>query len=188
MPDANGCRWRVLAGTALALTSLVRTRKRLRHPTHDYAAPGAYMVTVCTWARRPILADASAQPTAAGDVVARHWADIPAHWAGVLVEPLVVMPDHVHGIVWLKQVPHSADARLSDVVGGFKSGAVRELRRLALHDSSPVWQRSYHDRVIRNDRALAAIRRYLQENPMALVRRWRQPKGRTSPARPRSRG
>jgi len=30
-----------------------------------------------------------------------------------------------------------------------------------------VWQRSFHDRIIRNDRELSASREYLDNNPLA---------------------
>jgi putative transposase len=49
------------------------------------------------------------------------------------------------------------------VIVAFKGGVSRQTGR-------PVWQRSFYDRVIRNDEELEAIRRYVVENPV----RWKQ--------------
>jgi putative transposase len=54
---------------------------------------------------------------------------------------------------------------LGAVIGGFKSGVTREARTLGLWGSDALWQRDYHDHVIRNPKAFARIRRYINENP-----------------------
>ncbi len=39
---------------------------------------------------------------------------------------------------------------------------INELRHTA---GAPVWQRNYYEHIIRDERTLNAIRRYIQENP-----------------------
>ena len=71
------------------------------------------------------------------------------------LDAFVVMPNHVHGIVWL---PGAGHAPLPVVIGSFKSA----VSRLA---GGPLWQRFY-DRVIRSDSGLRALRQYVTDNPL----------------------
>ncbi|WP_202803070.1 REP-associated tyrosine transposase [Alloalcanivorax dieselolei] len=78
----------------------------------------------------------------------------------------VVMPDHVH---WLLQLRD--DARLSDVVQKMKSLACKRWRRLC-GTNRPLWQRGFHDRALRIDDDVVAAARYIIANPLraGLVR------------------
>ena len=51
------------------------------------------------------------------------------------------------------------------IIGGFKSAVSREVAAKELTLVYPVWQRNYHERIIRNDRELDAIRGYIHDNP-----------------------
>jgi putative transposase len=86
----------------------------------------------------------------------------------VELDAFVVMPNHVHGIVWLPEATVFPPLHL--IIGSFKSAASRAAGR-------PIWQR-FHDRVIRDDQELAALRRYIAENPL----RWAVDQ--ENPARP----
>jgi len=50
-------------------------------------------------------------------------------------------------------------------VGNFKSVTTRRINRMRKTPGVRVWQRNYHDRVIRNERELKAVRRYVHQNP-----------------------
>ncbi len=137
-----------------------RRRNSLRLASHDYREVGAYFVTVCTAGRTCLfghVADDCMILNAAGRGVQRCWLAIPTHCRGVDLDAYVVMPNHVHGIVWLGRARHASPLRV--VVGSFKAAVSRTLGRR-------VWQRSFHDRVIRNDEELDALRRYVEENPL----------------------
>jgi putative transposase len=142
-------------------------RKRLRLPSFDYATDGAYFVTICAHRRRPIFARLSSDTfslTPAGLAVERCWTQIPSHFA-VDVDAFVVMPNHVHGIVILGGAGHAPP--LPTVVGAFKSAATREVNRERGTPGAPLWQRGYHERVIRSERELEALREYVVNNPAA---------------------
>jgi REP element-mobilizing transposase RayT len=128
-------------------------RRRLRAPRYpgfDYRQPGAYFVT-----------DGVVRVTAAGLIVRRAWEAIPSHCPGVVLDAFVVMPDHVHGII----VIESPAMSLAEIVGSFKSASTRAINRVRGSPGSAVWQRSYYDRIIRNDREWWSIRRYIDDNP-----------------------
>lgn len=59
--------------------------------------------------------------------------------------------------------------RLGDVVGAWKSLTTTVyLEWINRHDPvrrAKFWQRNYYERIVRNDRALAAIRQYIRDNP-----------------------
>jgi hypothetical protein len=56
-------------------------------------------------------------------------------------------------------------ASLGDMVGAFKSMVTTKINRARNGTGGLVWQRGYHERVIRNERELAAVRRYILANP-----------------------
>ncbi len=54
---------------------------------------------------------------------------------------------------------------LPEIIRGFKTFSSRRI-----NETKPIlkfqWHKSYHDRIIRNDRELFFIRRYIKNNPM----------------------
>ena len=77
--------------------------------------------------------------------------------ASYALDAFVVMPNHLHAIV--VQEAMNDRTSLSTVIGLFKSRASRRA-------GCPIWQRSYHDRVIRDEEELAAFRDYIETNPL----------------------
>jgi putative transposase len=57
---------------------------------------------------------------------------------------------------------------LGAIVRSFKSVVTRRINIMRNTPGAPVWQRNYYEHIIRTDRALNAIRRYVADNP----RRW----------------
>ena len=132
---------------------------------HDYTRVGFYMVTILTAARRPLFGVCRGnrvQLSPAGETVQRRWHEIPSHRPAIEVPALVVMPDHLHGIVYVqKQLPGPVGA----TIRGFKSGATAELRKVLNDPDLQVWEEGYHDRVIMDSDTLRAERRYIRDNP-----------------------
>lgn len=54
---------------------------------------------------------------------------------------------------------------LGSLVGGFKSAVTRRLNDIRDNPGSPVWQRNYYERVIRDEGDLHAVRQYIADNP-----------------------
>ncbi|MCU0491503.1 MAG: hypothetical protein MUD01_07945 [Chloroflexaceae bacterium] len=77
-------------------------RRSIRLPGYDYAQPGGYFVTMCTHGRQPLfgaLHGDTMQCSAAGHMVEHWWQALNGKFPTVRTDALVVMPDHVHGIV-----------------------------------------------------------------------------------------
>lgn len=151
--------WNVNLGT--------HQRRRLRLPSYDYSRQGAYFLTICVAEREPILGHVKAGAVVlspAGEAVLAAWQTLPSRIRGMSIDEFVVMPDHVHGILWLTE---AGSVSLPRVVRAFKSIAAIQVNAVLGGPGSRVWQRSYYERVIRNERELNAARRYIENNPLA---------------------
>ncbi len=132
---------------------------------HDYTRVGFYMITILTAERRRIFGtckDNRVQLSELGKFVEQRWHEIPNHRPSIETNTLVVMPDHLHGIVYVKE-------QLTKPVGltirGFKSGVTSELRKRRANPKLTIWEDGYHDRVILSSQTLRTERRYINDNP-----------------------
>jgi REP element-mobilizing transposase RayT len=138
-------------------------RKRLRLPEYNYSTPGAYFFTIVTISRQHLfgcIANDSMVLNDAGAAVTGAWRELPDRFPELELDEFVVMPNHVHGITWLTE--HAL--HLGKVMRALKSLSAREVNRV-LDREGPVWQRSYHERVIRNEAELRRFRAYIVDNP-----------------------
>jgi REP element-mobilizing transposase RayT len=144
----------------------------LRLAGYDYRQPGAYFVTVCTDWRRPMLgeiADSEMRPSNAGLIVQDVWNRLPQRFPSIVLDAFVVMPNHVHGIVFLGAVPERNEngainlPSLSEIMRQFKAISTHRVRSVGISEFG--WQRNFHEHIIRNDAALIKIREYIEGNP-----------------------
>jgi REP element-mobilizing transposase RayT len=132
---------------------------------HDYTRVGFYMITLVTAGRRALFGvcrEDRVHLSPAGEVVQRRWQEIPAHRPPIETNTLVVMPDHLHGIVYVKE---PLAKPVGQVIRGYKSGATSELRKLLSSPSLDVWEEGYNDRIIMCSDTLRAERHYIRDNP-----------------------
>lgn len=150
-------------------------RKPIRLTGYDYANCGVYFITVCVqhmdW-RFGVVEGGRVCLNEAGMMVSDTWEANVTRYPGVALDAYVVMPNHLHAIVFLggdPAVPVS-DVTLSRVVQSFKSRSTVEYTRGVHAGRYPpydrvLWQRSFYDKILRNDRALQAARAYIEGNP-----------------------
>jgi putative transposase len=146
-------------------------RKLNRLPEYDYSTPGLYFVTLCIHQRRHLLSrieNGRTELSMAGEICSNLWFDLTNQYTGIVLDEFVAMPNHIHAIVYLP--PELSLPSLSKIIGSYKSLAAREYYNQcnACH-ITPVdtfWQRSFHDRIIRNEREYEAIKEYIRMNPM----------------------
>lgn len=96
--------------------------------------------------------------------------NIPAHYKNVEFDYYVIMPNHIHAIIIINNVGlrHASTLQgitLGNIVGSLKS-AVTKWANLNGYKYFK-WQRRYYDRIIRNEKELFQIRRYIEQNPLA---------------------
>ena len=143
-------------------------RRRLRLPQYDYASTGSYFVTICTQERRCLFGeviDGAMLPNTLGRIVMSCWADLPNHYPNILLDSFILMPNHVHGLLFIEE-PFASPADLSEIVRAFKSFSARRINECRNAPGSAVWQRSYFERIVRDETALPKIREYILNNPL----------------------
>jgi REP element-mobilizing transposase RayT len=131
-----------------------------RRKDWDYARSGVYFVTFVVARRRPLLRDSRGKLTKAGQAVLGVWNRLPELNPRVALDSIVVMADHVHAMLLLRD--HPADrAPLGTVIRRWKAASTR-----VIHEYLPgfKWQSHFHDWVVRDQSALNRVRRYIQEN------------------------
>jgi putative transposase len=152
-------------------------RRSLRLKGYDYTRAGAYFVTICAQDKACLFGSVVGGCMClndAGHMLILLWNDIPARFAEVELDAFVVMPNHLHGIIVLPDAANRAATRaaptLSDVVAAFKSVTTVHYIRGVKTRAWPafrrrLWQRNYYEHVVRDDKELDRIRRYIDENP-----------------------
>ena len=96
-----------------------------------------------------------------GCIVNERILQIPYHYQNVFVDKYVVMPNHIHMILILKDIKDSPN--VNQIVGQLKSGVSREIHGIL--PELEVWQRSFHDHIIRNQASYEKIWLYIEGNP-----------------------
>ena len=134
-------------------------RKNPRMTHFDYTSANYYFITVCTH-NRECLFGTSGQLNVLGQLVQKGIENIPLHFPGVKMDKYVVMPNHVHAIVVIEE---GCAASLSTIIGQYKSAVSKYV------SASRLWQRSFHDHVIRNRISYEKIWNYIDTNPV----RWK---------------
>jgi len=121
-----------------------------RSDVNDYHGRHIYLVTLAVEGRRPLLGQVVGNPLAAdgsadaprielsvlGGAVFDCWQQIPERYPEVEILALQIMPDHLHGILWIKE---EMQQHLGRIIGGFKTGCNRAYRffTAALPQSTP---------------------------------------------------
>ena len=72
-------------------------RQSIRLPGHDYSLPGAYFVTLCTQWREHVLVD-----SVVSGIIVDVWRALPGWFPTIALDDFVVMPNHVHFVIWLQ--------------------------------------------------------------------------------------
>ena len=155
---------------ATGMSDRFHRRKHPRITGFDYSRSGMYFVTVCTDRRLCLFGDVSEDAvhlSEIGRVGQACWGEIPGHYPGVATDAFVVMPNHVHGILDFTRGPAGArSVALGTVVGSFKAAVSSRANELRGTPGASLWQRGFHDHVIRGEDDLAARRQYIAENPL----------------------
>jgi putative transposase len=152
----------------------VTSRVRLRG--YDYASPGTYFVTLCTAHRACLFGavhDGEMDLSFAGLVIESWWGSIPAFFPDVALDAMVVMLNHVHGLVTLSgadSIDTAGGQPLGEIMRWFKSHTTRDYTvGVRMHDwprfQTRLWQPRFYDHTVRSDRALDRIRTYIAANP-----------------------
>lgn len=155
------------------------TTRRMRLTGYNYGSPGFYFLTWCQRDRLPLFVDESNQGwnlTPAGEMIDSAIKEMASRFHDITIDEYAVMPNHIHLLVGLST---TLDAREADSV----IEAIHWLKTVTTNRyikgvkamnwprfNKTLWQEGYHDRNVRDERELEAVRGYINENPT----RWRE--------------
>ena len=154
-------------------------RRSTRLRGYDYSQSGAYFVTVCVQNRQSVfgkVTNGRMMLSGAGRMVEEEWLKTPAVRPQVQLDEFVVMPNHFHGIIMIRNEPTIVRATrrvaptgptagsVGAMMAQFKSIATKRMR--ALGHSSFAWQRNYYEHIVRDEDSLNRIREYILTNPL----------------------
>lgn len=173
----------------------LKGRRSIRLPGWNYANGGYYFVMVDVQDKLKLFGEIKNGRMGlnqAGMMVENKWNEIPGFYSGIDVDEFVVMPDHVHGIILIKNDgriwesartnsnpnvgvdshidPITGNLSLPQIIQRFKILTTNIYIRSVRENDWPkfhqrLWQRNYYERIIRNRLELDRIRLYIEDNP-----------------------
>jgi REP element-mobilizing transposase RayT len=172
-------------------------RQSIRLKGYDYSQSGAYFVTICSWQRECLfgkIANGEMILNEYGEIIMKCWDTIPSYFMNVRCDEFVVMPNHIHGVIFINNcrgevsspfseiVLHNSKSKtalqkggetpplrkitLGQIVACFKYQNVKQINQIRNTPGMPVWQRNYYEHIIRDEKELQTIREYIVNNPM----------------------
>ena len=166
-------------------------RHQFRANWHHYQ-DGVFFITICSYEKEHIFGDiknSKINLSPIGEIVRSCIADIPLHNKMAEVWNSVIMPNHVHLVLFIRPTTADVDnapkgclknsnhdractdfhhnSKLATLVGSFKSAVskrVHATNECTSTQNAPVWQSRYHDAIIRNKQAFDEIMRYIDYN------------------------
>jgi putative transposase len=152
----------------------------------DYGSNGAYFITICTKDRVKYFGEVevldsefntetqsivSLRATEIGEVAYHNWEGIQLFHPYVELDQFIVMPNHVHGILFIDKPDKTSweenkfgpqRNNLGSILRGYKSSIKTYATINAIEF---LWQSRYYDRVIRNEKEYLNIKEYIRNNP-----------------------
>ena len=176
----------------MTIPSNERKRKTIRLQDFDYRQPGFYIATICVKDHRLMfgnIVNDKMQLNSVGQVALATWATLAQRFPGIELDAYIVMPNHVHGIIYLKEeqpilykkpnterVPERFKAYMQDaakpykrmpalweIIRTFKAAATYRIHKTGTQEFA--WQESYYESVLADERSLNNRRLYIANNP-----------------------
>ena len=131
-------------------------------------------------------APAHVTPNQYHEIVQNTWNDLPNHIPNIVLDEFVIMPNHIHGIIRIvESVANRADranwaglepaptviptVALPEIIRQLKTFSAKRINKLRNTVGQSVWQRNYYERIIRDEKSLFFIRKYIRKNPINWV-------------------
>lgn len=118
-----------------------------------------------------------------GQIVKQEWLASLNFYENIILDEFVIMPNHFHAIIGFDGLPVSKLTQkptdLSKIISAFKSSSYRKIKShngrqgpsststdFLIQKYNSIWQKSFNDHIIRNDKDLDRIREYILYNPL----------------------
>ncbi|MBE6770482.1 MAG: hypothetical protein E7548_07020 [Ruminococcaceae bacterium] len=148
-------------------------RKPTRLKNYNYSSNGYYFITICTHNRKNILCDIVGDGVYdipkttlfhCGEIVEKYIQKMNYQYDNVCVDKYVIMPNHIHLIL---AVENSGTSRAPSPTNNAVSHAISTFKRFVNKEiGQNIFQRSFHDHIIRNEQDYLKIWNYIDTNPL----------------------
>jgi putative transposase len=144
-------------------------RKPNRLLQYDYSRDNCYFVTIRLLGSERFgnILHPHMQLNAYGRIADQQWYWLGENYPYVQLHAFIVMPDHIHGILEINRAmaigQETKIKSLSGLIGAYKTTSSK-----LIHQAGGIgfhWQRSFHDRIIRDHSEYCRITAYIQTNP-----------------------
>jgi REP element-mobilizing transposase RayT len=153
---------------------------------YDYSSPGGYFVTLVTRGRECIFGEIQngvMRKNRQGEIAREKWlrsVEIRKE-IRLFEDEFVVMPNHVHGIVWIigdrvgatgrSPLPNNpprgpSPKSLASFIAGHKASVTKRINVLRIVAGMTVWQRDYYEHILRDEEDHRRIYEYILYNPL----------------------
>ena len=154
----------------------MKDRKRNRLQEYDYSQTAYYFVTLCTDNHKPVfgkIINGEMILNQFGCIIKNNWLRIQTFHENIELNEFIIMPNHIHGIIIVDNVGNANLAFPTDRTKMLLSKIIQQFKRACsikiknkFNYHLPLWQRSFYDRIIRNENELYQIRKYVLQNPL----------------------
>jgi REP element-mobilizing transposase RayT len=161
---------------------MFKNRKRNRMAGYDYSQNALYFITICVNDRICCfgkVVNGRMECNEYGKIAHQQWQWLFSQYPYIVSHAFVVMPNHVHGVIEiddsrvvrtgrdLSLLPMPIKIKpLSQLIGAYKTTSSAKIHLAGMPEFN--WQRSFHDRIIRDEKAYLNIVNYIKNNP----RKW----------------
>lgn len=151
----------------------LKNRKRTRLKEYDYSSEGSYFITICSKDKKPIFSKIVGDGfpdvpqvvlTEYGKVINRQINLMGEYYKNIKIDNYVIMPNHIHILISVyingsSGMPTPTNEAIPSFVGTFKRFVNRKVGR-------DIFQRSYNDHIIRDERDYIGRWKYIENNPL----------------------
>ena len=147
-------------------------RKPTRLKNYDYSQNGYYFITICSQNKAKIfgniVGEGSPLPKLSfcGKIVENAILSVNEKYPFVYPEKYVIMPNHIHIIFSVSNDGRgNPSPTLANIVGWLKYKTTKQINSITGNIGNKIFQRSFHDHIIRGERDFLEIWNYIDENP-----------------------
>lgn len=170
----------------------IHHRRSIRLKGYDYSKEGMYFITICTQNRENLfgeIIDDKMVLNVAGKMVERWYLELTNKYSNLQCRVNIIMPNHFHCIIEIvgadlrvcPVLPRNAQPiemqgrhvglPLPEIIQWFKTMTTNEYIKMVKQNLLPpfnkrIWQRNYHEHIIRNKDEFCRIAKYIQNNPL----------------------
>lgn len=166
----------------------MKTRKRLYFKNYDYSSKKTYFVTICSKDKGEIFGSQTDNDQVflndIGLIIKNQWEYLEKQYPYISLDEFIIMPDLLHGIIWINDISfieysrnctqqweHSNNSiqeqkikNVYELIGTFKTTSTKLIHKYCYKDFK--WQKSFYDRIIRDEDELYDIRNYVRNNAL----------------------